>query len=193
VLHRVNLEMCAGQARDLAFEAAPAVAVDDYIAMIEGKTAALFGAGCELGALVAGADRDTVAAYAALGRAYGRAFQIHDDVTGTWSTLVQTGKTCRSDIARRKWTFPIAWALAGRPSPARNVVAEAYARAMPLEPNDVAAVVGALDALGARQAAAEACATYLREADRIAERHRIDRGGSVRALCSAGVGAADRA
>ena len=69
----------------------------------------------------------TVAGYGEVGRAYGMAFQIRDDVAGIWSTLDETGKTAGSDIARRKWTFPVVWAISQPPSPARSAVAQAYA------------------------------------------------------------------
>ena len=54
VLHYANLGMCAGQGYDIGFETAAHVTSDEYYAMIDGKTAALFGATCELGARAAG-------------------------------------------------------------------------------------------------------------------------------------------
>jgi geranylgeranyl diphosphate synthase type I len=171
VLQSANLAMCAGQAYDLEFESASAVSLDDYLAMIDGKTAILFGAACELGALSAGSDPIRARAYAELGRAYGRAFQIRDDVIGL---------AC--DVARRKWSFPIAWALSGPPSAARSAIATRYARLGKLECDDIEAIAEALDALGARRAAAAACVEHFREATRIAERNRLDRAGTIRAL-----------
>jgi geranylgeranyl diphosphate synthase type I len=171
VLQRANLAMCAGQAHDLDFETAAEVSLETYVAMIDGKTAALFGAACELGALCAGCDPIRTAAYAELGRAYGRAFQIRDDVLGV-----------SSDIARRKWSFPIAWALAGPPSAARSTIATRYARSSPLDRQDVDAIAEALDALGARRAAETAALEHFGEASRLAQRYRLDRAGTVRAL-----------
>jgi geranylgeranyl diphosphate synthase type I len=193
VLHAANLVMCAGQAYDIGFEAAAAVSMDDYFAMIEGKTAALFGAAFALGSLAAGTDETRAGAYGDLGRAYGRAFQIRDDLLGTWGSREETGKACGADIAHRKWSFPIVWALSGPPTRARDAIASRYARATPLGAHDVAAVAAALDALGARHATEDAWFAAACEAERIADRHRLDRNASVRALFPTGTGSAAKA
>jgi geranylgeranyl diphosphate synthase type I len=187
VLHEANLAMCDGQALDIGFERADRVTMPEYLAMIAGKTAALFGAACELGALSAGASAERVAAYGAFGRYYGRAFQIRDDVLGTWGDPDVTGKPSGADIARRKWSFPVVWALSQPPSPERELVAEAYSRGAALNGEDVAAVVAALDRLGARRAADDAHDSALAEAERVAAEAEIDRGRSVRELVLEGV------
>jgi len=184
-LHAANLAMCAGQGYDIGFESAPLVSMREYHAMIDGKTAALFGAACELGARAAGVSDARALAYGELGRCYGRAFQVRDDVLGTWGSPEETGKPSGSDIARRKWSFPVVWALGGEPSAARDAIARRYARATTLGSEDVGAIVGALDELGARRAADDACDAHLREADALAERHELDRSRSVRALFTA--------
>ncbi|HYZ15887.1 MAG TPA: polyprenyl synthetase family protein, partial [Candidatus Acidoferrum sp.] len=184
-LLEAHLAMCAGQGRDIAFETEPRVTMDDYRAMIGGKTATLFGAACELGALAADASPDRAAAYARLGRAYGVAFQIEDDVLGTWGDSATTGKPCGADLAKRKWTFPVVWALGGPPSEAREVVASAYAHGSALCEEDVAAVVAALDHLGARDAALAAAGAELDAAEAVAATRGIDRSGRVRAFFGA--------
>jgi geranylgeranyl diphosphate synthase type I len=161
--------------------------MDDYLAMIAGKTAALFGAACEIGALAAGADAARARAYAELGLAYGLGFQIEDDLLGTWGEAAATGKPVGADLARRKWTFPVVWALDGPPSPARDIVAERYARRGALQPDDVSATIAALDALGVRDAGMLRAQMYFDRADAIADVHGIDRSGRVRAFLAANV------
>ncbi len=126
LLHEAHAVMCEGQSLDLHFESQRTVDLPGYYRMIECKTAQLFDASCRLGAYAAGCDDPTIDAYGAVGRAYGMAFQIRDDVAGIWSTVDETGKIATSDIARRKWTFPVVWAIAQPPSPARTAVADAY-------------------------------------------------------------------
>ncbi len=167
LLHEAHAVMCEGQSLDLYFESERSVALADYYRMIECKTAQLFDASCRLGAHSAGCDDSTIAGYGALGRAYGMAFQIRDDVAGIWSSVDETGKTVASDIARRKWTFPVVWAIAQPLSPARRVVADAYARGDPLDAATVERIVDALEALGAREAATQAAAQHLA----VVERH----------------------
>ncbi len=184
-LHEANLDMCAGQGRDIEFETAASVSLDDYLAMIAGKTAALFAISCELGARSAGLDDERAAAYARLGRTYGLAFQIRDDVLGTWGETAQTGKPSGADIAKRKWSFPVVWAMSSTDSADRQTVARQYAAGEPLEGEAVADVIAALDRLGARAAADAAAAAYLREADGVAAAAGIDRSGTVRAFLRA--------
>lgn len=185
-LHAANLAMSAGQAFDIGFESAAFVTMDAYLAMIEGKTAVLFGAACALGALSAGASAARAAAYGELGRAYGRAFQIRDDVLGTWASRAETGKMRGTDIAHRKWTFPIVWALAGPPSAAREAIAARYTRSEPLTTQDVRAVIRALDALDARRASEAAWRREAVRAERLAADHHLDSRQALRAQFAAG-------
>jgi geranylgeranyl diphosphate synthase, type I len=161
LLHEAHAVMCEGQSLDLHFESERCVDLRAYHRMIECKTAQLFDASCRLGAYAAGCDEETVATYGAVGHAYGMAFQIRDDVAGIWSTVDETGKISGIDIARRKWTFPVVWAIAQPPSPARDAVVGAYALGDPLEQPAVELVVEALDRLGAREAAQHAAAEHL--------------------------------
>jgi geranylgeranyl diphosphate synthase type I len=167
VLHRAHARMCHGQALDLRFEREAHVDLESYSTMIACKTAALFGAACELGAHCAGADTAAIAAYRDVGIAYGNAFQVYDDVLGIWAGTDATGKMTGVDISRRKWTFPVVWALAQPPSEARTLVADAYGRVEPIDPQEVPRVVAALDELGAREAARRTVAEHLR----LVERH----------------------
>jgi geranylgeranyl diphosphate synthase type I len=167
VLHDAHAIMCEGQSLDLYFESAKRVDLPGYYRMIACKTAQLFDASCRLGAYAAGCDPATIAGYGDLGRAYGLAFQIRDDVAGIWSTLDETGKTAASDIARRKWTFPVVWAISQGPSVARNAVQRAYGENGALDAPAVATVIDALNELGAYEAASRAAAEQIS----VIERH----------------------
>jgi geranylgeranyl diphosphate synthase type I len=186
VLHEANLRMCEGQGLDIGFETASSVTMEQYLEMIAGKTGALFAASCELGALAAGAPRERTKSYADLGRAYGLAFQIRDDVLGTWGATSVTGKPSGADIARRKWSFPVVWALGTPPSHDRDVVARAYASGTTLNTEGVAEVIGALERLGARDAADDAHDRALDDADAIAAGAKIDLGGTIRSFLAQG-------
>jgi geranylgeranyl diphosphate synthase type I len=186
VLHQANLRMCEGQGLDIGFETSSSVTMSQYLTMIGGKTGALFAASCQLGALAAGCDRARVADYGELGRAYGLAFQIRDDVLGTWGATDVTGKPCGADIARRKWSFPVVWALGTPPSNERDVVAHAYARNTRLDPEGVSRVIGALERLGARDAADDAHDRALDDADRHAGATGVDAKRTIRNFLAQG-------
>ena len=186
VLHEANLRMCEGQGLDISFETNSSVTMPQYLEMIAGKTGALFSASCQLGALAAGCDSERADAYAKLGRAYGLAFQIRDDVLGTWGATDVTGKPSGADIARRKWSFPVVWALGTPPSDDRDVVAHAYARNTRLDPTGVERVIGALERLGARDAADDAHDRALDDADRLASDAAVDVNRTIRNFLAQG-------
>ncbi len=186
VLHEANLHMCEGQGLDIKFETLRRVAMNEYLEMISGKTGALFAASCELGALAAGCLPARAAQYARLGRAYGRAFQIRDDVLGTWGATELTGKPSGADIARRKWSFPVVWALEREPSRERDIIANAYELGARLEPRGVAEVIESLERIGARAAADDAHDRALAEADQIAHDAEIDARGAIRGFLAEG-------
>ena len=181
-LQEAHFRMCEGQAFDIGFETATFVTFEEYVRMIEGKTAALLAVACELGAWAAGLTEERAAAYSSVGRAYGLAFQVRDDVLGTWGRTEETGKPSGADIRRRKWSFPVAWALAQPPSADRSIVAEAYARIGGLDNAHATRVIAALERLGARDAADDSCAAYIDEANAISAAHELDRDGRLAAL-----------
>jgi geranylgeranyl diphosphate synthase type I len=167
-LHEAHRIMCVGQSHDIEFETAKHVDLGAYFQMIGGKTAALFAASCALGAECARASLETIERYAEAGHAYGISFQIRDDILGIWSNVDATGKIGGNDLARRKWTFPVVWALAQPESPARSVISHAYAAGTELDPQTAQLVIEALDALGARQAAVRAAEEPLALVERLA-------------------------
>lgn len=185
-LHEANLAMVWGQGLDLGFENAAHVTYSEYLTMIAGKTAALFGCACALGAIAAGNDETRTAAYARMGEAYGQAFQIYDDILGMWGDSGTTGKPCGADVRRRKWSFPIVWALEyGADGPDRRLIGEAYAeRKVPAE-DDVARILHSLEHLGARAAADAAGRRALTEAGELAATAGLDRDGALRELLRA--------
>jgi geranylgeranyl diphosphate synthase type I len=137
--------MIAGQWADLSFESRDDVTASEYLAMVAGKTAALLGAPLAIGATLAGAPAGTARALGAWGEAVGLAFQIHDDYLGTWGNPDLTGKSNTNDIARKKKTLPIIYALQGAAGP---FIREIYAKPA-LTGADITAVVGALNESGA--------------------------------------------
>ncbi|MEI2691836.1 MAG: polyprenyl synthetase family protein [Anaerolineae bacterium] len=114
IFDRACLRLTEGQYLDMSFEDRQDVAVEEYVAMIEGKTAALLSASLELGALLGGADEGTRRSLAEFGRGLGLAFQMQDDILGIWGDETITGKSAASDILARKKSLPVVYALARR-------------------------------------------------------------------------------
>jgi octaprenyl-diphosphate synthase len=82
-----------------------------YLQVIRGKTAALFAAACEVGAMVAGGSAAQVAAMRAYGDALGIAFQMADDLLDYGGTAA-IGKNIGDDFRERKLTLPVIRAVA---------------------------------------------------------------------------------
>lgn len=144
------LALTEGQFLDMSFEARQDVTPEDYFRMIAGKTGALLAAAPQVGAIVAGATPEIVAAYRAYGAALGRAFQVQDDILGIWGDEAVTGKSAASDILSKKKSLPVLFALTDAAVGPR--LRHLYAQPA-LTSNDVPAVLALLDEAGARTAA----------------------------------------
>ncbi|HUH16982.1 MAG TPA: polyprenyl synthetase family protein, partial [Methylomirabilota bacterium] len=105
------LALCEGQFLDISFERQADVTVEAYLEMIGKKTAALVGASVQAGAILATDDADVVEAYRRFGYDLGLAFQMADDVKGTFWASTDSGKPEAGDVRKRKKTLPLVWAL----------------------------------------------------------------------------------
>ncbi len=103
------LHLTMGQHMDIGFESRSDVTAANYMQMIEGKTAALIQACCEIGAIIAGATPKQIAALGEFGRNLGLSFQLQDDVLGIWGDPTITGKR-DGDLVNRKKTLPVLFA-----------------------------------------------------------------------------------
>jgi geranylgeranyl diphosphate synthase type II len=99
------LDVCEGQALDIALERQPRFSTAAYFQMIRKKTAALIAMAAELGGLIGGATPRERAALRDFGIQLGTAFQVHDDVLDIVADSKHFGKTIGGDILERKRTF----------------------------------------------------------------------------------------
>ena len=111
VYHRMVRLLCEGQALDKAFETRADVSVDEYIAMIDRKTAALLEAVFELGGIIGGVSDAARSRLRLLGQSVGRAFQIQDDLLDITAENAQWGKTVGGDLIEGKKTYLLLKAL----------------------------------------------------------------------------------
>jgi geranylgeranyl diphosphate synthase type I len=148
------LKLTAGQYADMNFETREDVTVDEYLAMIKGKTAVLLSYSGEVGALVADAPQEIVQHYARLGLNLGLAFQVIDDILGIWGNESKTGKSTATDIITKKKTLPVLYGLENC-KPLRDLYREE-------SPNEsfVSQAVQLLDDIGAREFAEQQAQVY---------------------------------
>jgi geranylgeranyl diphosphate synthase, type II len=89
--------------------------VDDILAMERLKTAVYsFEGPLQAGAILAGANEETVATLGEFGREIGIAYQLVDDVLGVFGSEAETGKTTIGDLREGKRTVLIAYASSAR-------------------------------------------------------------------------------
>jgi geranylgeranyl pyrophosphate synthase len=104
VLARASRELAAGEVMQRADAFATALTVDRYLERCRLKTAVLFRAACELGALQAGGPADALAAF---GEQIGLAFQLLDDVLDVTGPPERTGKPRGTDLLDGTVTLPL--------------------------------------------------------------------------------------
>jgi octaprenyl-diphosphate synthase len=85
---------------------------DVYIKIVAAKTAELFAASCEVGAVLAERSDEEVAALRSFGLNLGIAFQIIDDALDYYYSAGKTGKNIGDDFRERKVTLPVIFAYA---------------------------------------------------------------------------------
>jgi geranylgeranyl diphosphate synthase type I len=105
------LALCEGQYLDITFESRIDVTVEEYLEMIGKKTASLMSAGVQAAAMLASDDDTLVESMRRFGFDLGLAFQMADDVKGSFWDSAESGKAEAGDLRRRKKTLPVIWAL----------------------------------------------------------------------------------
>jgi geranylgeranyl diphosphate synthase, type I len=106
------VQLTQGQHADMDFEKRDQVSVEEYLAMITGKTAVLVSLSTELGARIAGVSQQHIDHYTQFGLNLGLAFQVQDDILGIWGDESLTGKSAATDIITRKKSLPVLYGLA---------------------------------------------------------------------------------
>jgi geranylgeranyl diphosphate synthase type II len=111
VFNKAAIEVCVGQQLDIDYEKATIVSHEEYLRMIELKTAVLLAASAKIGAIIGGADdKDSDLLYE-FGRNLGLAFQIQDDLLDIYGDVKVFGKIVGGDIISNKKTFMLVKAL----------------------------------------------------------------------------------
>jgi geranylgeranyl diphosphate synthase type I len=169
------LELCEGQYLDVEYENRLDITVEDYLDMAAKKTAALFAVSTSLGAYLGSQDSGLVDSFHLFGRELGIAYQICDDILGTWGGEEAIGKSV-TDISQRKKTLPVVYGLRNSRGEAREKLAKLYSQKS-VKGDDVAEVRGILDHSGARNYAENLADQYYRKALAHLEATRLDTSG----------------
>ena len=101
------IELTEGEVMEGRFHHNATVSLEDYIAVIDRKTASLFSAGGKVASEIAGTKPPVANAMANLGIAVGRAFQMIDDLLDVTGPEQKIGKPVGSDLRAGIPSLPV--------------------------------------------------------------------------------------
>lgn len=122
LLSDVTLRMIEGQVLEIEREADITVREDQHVDIIRRKTADLFGACMQIGAILGDASPEQEKALADYGLALGLAFQMKDDLLDFTASETKLGKPVGLDLREGKLTLPIIYMLESGDADARGKV-----------------------------------------------------------------------
>jgi octaprenyl-diphosphate synthase len=125
---------------------------EKYLRVIRYKTAKLFEAATQVGAILGGAAPDAEMALAEYGMHLGTAFQLVDDVLDYSGDLSDTGKNLGEDLAEGKPTLPLIYVMRAGNEGERRTVRHAIEHG---GKDDLEGVLAAIHRLGALDYARE--------------------------------------
>ncbi len=140
--------------------------LSQYLEVVVKKTASLFSASAECGAIMAGAESSRVKALRDFGRHFGIAFQMLDDLLDVTADESEIGKPVGNDLRERKITIPLILALEDGSREVRGEI-ERYYRTGPEQgerPAELRRLSELILAAGGARKTREAIADYVERA-----------------------------
>jgi octaprenyl-diphosphate synthase len=111
ILSATLADICDGEVLQLRALGRLELPLSGYIDIVMKKTASLFAASAQCGAIMSGGSAAQVAALRDFGLAYGIAFQMMDDLLDMTANAEALGKPVGNDLQERKMTIPVILAL----------------------------------------------------------------------------------
>ena len=109
-LASASARITEGEIKQMLTTGKPETSIEDYLAVIKGKTAELFATAAETGWMLGGGDAAMAQAMRDYGMALGIVFQIVDDTLDYSASAAVLGKTIGDDFAEGKVTLPVIYA-----------------------------------------------------------------------------------
>jgi octaprenyl-diphosphate synthase len=113
ILTTVTRKMTEGELLQLTSLGRTDISEEQYFDILQRKTAFLFSACCEIGAILGSADSERQSALRNYGLQLGTAFQLIDDLLDFTATDEALGKAAGADLLEGKLTLPLIYLLEG--------------------------------------------------------------------------------
>ncbi len=139
------------------------ISEDEYVNMIWGKTSALMGLSCEIGALMGNGSASEQKALREYGESIGAAFQIQDDVLNVTGDFKKYKKEIGGDISEGKRTLMVVHCLASSPAREKESLIRILS-AHSKEKKDIDEAISLLKARGSIEYARERAAKLVQKA-----------------------------
>jgi octaprenyl-diphosphate synthase len=115
IIGEATNHLCAGELQQICRSGNIALSEEEYIDIINAKTAELTACCCKLGAIYAGRSVEVIDRLANFGRSLGIAFQIVDDLLDLIGAEETVGKSLGTDLEQQKMTLPLIHLLHSAP------------------------------------------------------------------------------
>jgi len=168
-LHKFNecaAKVCEGQQLDMNYEQVDAINEQQYLDMIEKKTAVLLGFSLELGGMMGGAKEKDIDLLNQLGINLGMAFQLKDDLLDVYGDPEKFGKQVGGDITANKKTFLLVKAMELAKGEDKKKLAALLTDASIKPEKKVKEVCAVYDKLNIQKLAEDKIESYFKKADK---------------------------
>lgn len=153
---------CEGEMKQTAQRGNWLLSESQYLEIITDKSAAMFSAACQTGAMLAGAGRQQQKKLADYGLNIGIAFQITDDVLDLVGDEAKTGKKTGNDLDRDKLTLPLIHLLKTSPPAEKKFIKQVITQQT--DPNSNGMLLEKLRAFGSIEYTAKRASEFIEQA-----------------------------
>ena len=167
---KTALEVCEGQQYDVDFETRNDVTIDEYLKMIEYKTAVLVAAAMKMGAIIAQTSKENSKLIYDFGLNLGLAFQLQDDYLDAFGDPKTFGKQVGGDIIENKKTYLYLKALEFASEDKRKQLTHLFSIQPDDNTNKIDSVKEIFDSTGASAATKKAIKEYTLKAFEILQK-----------------------
>ena len=174
IFNKAAIEVCVGQQLDMDYEKAVIVSQNEYLRMIELKTAVLIAASMKIGAIIGGSDDKNADLLYDFGKNLGLAFQIQDDMLDVWGDSKIFGKKSGGDIVANKKTLPLVRAMEKASVPQRKVLQDLFSGGETDPETKIRKVINIYDELDIKNATETLAREYITKAFSLFQKISVD-------------------